>query len=193
MCIFKSFAFSYIFVLLIYNCWRQSGTNPINCFSIWKIWQIPPKPNRFPITQKFWESLTEHPWQNNIISRSHLNLHVLSFMEKCTATLHNCSFFGRDNLTRSSSCTWDLWLRNKSSIFLSSFSPGPALICHVSLIAQLSPSARKEKICFKTKRTKSARKFGLPQSVLSVTWHVRARNFLISVQGDSGKKIVRMS
>ena len=40
-----------LFVLLIYNCWQQSGTNPINCFSIRQICQIPPNPNKFPTTR----------------------------------------------------------------------------------------------------------------------------------------------
>ena len=42
-----------LFVLLIYNCWQQSGTNPINCFSIRQICQIPPNPNKFPTTWIF--------------------------------------------------------------------------------------------------------------------------------------------
>ena len=40
-----------LFVLLIYNCWQQSGTNPINCFSIRQICQIPPNPNKFSTTR----------------------------------------------------------------------------------------------------------------------------------------------
>ena len=40
-----------LFALLIYNCWQQSGTNPINCFSIRQICQIPPNPNKFPTTR----------------------------------------------------------------------------------------------------------------------------------------------
>ena len=145
----KVLHFHIFFVLLIYSCWRQSGTNPINCFSIWKIWQIPPKPNKFLITQNPWlptlcllciigkligklSYINKHTMINYCAPNCLINLHYFysfvqlldSEMQNYTDALHsNTVFFGYVNLMRSSNCTQLLWLRNKSSFSYLHFHP----------------------------------------------------------------------